>query len=449
MQSQTVIRCASCGQPFSAEVHAVIDVSKDPQAKALLLNGAINNVRCPNCGNVNAIMSPLMYHDPSKELLVAFVPMEMNMTKDQQERIIGDMMNTLPKDNFKGYMFNPKRALTMQGLIETVLTADGVTPEMMAQQKERVRLAQQLVDASDAALPELVKQNDTKIDLQFFQTLSLMAQRMAESGQIELARRVVQAQSRIAELSSFGQSMIQQQQEQQAIIQEVAEEIDRLGQQAKRSDLLNLALKYKDDDDRLQAMVGIARPAFDYEFFQELTAAIGKAPADEREDLESLRDALLHLTQQVDRQAQAQLQNAVQLLQAMVSTPNPDDLIRDNLPLIDDAFMAVLTANIQEAERRKDVAASARLKGVYERIMTIVRETMQPELLFVNQLLQVESDEDARKLIQEHGADFDEALLEAMDAVSEVLESQGQADMLKRLTGLRKETEAAITRQQA
>lgn len=445
-QPQTVIRCSSCGQPFNAQVHAVIDASKDPQSKALLLNGQLNTVKCPHCGTPNSIVSALLYHDPSKELLVAYVPMELNLNKDQQERIVGDLMKSLPKDNFKGYMFNPKRSLTMQGLVELVLEADGVTPEMMAAQRERVRLVQQLVDAPDAQLPSLVKTHDAKIDLQFFQTLSLMAQRMADSGQMELARRIVTVQTRIADLSTFGQTMQQQQQAQAAVVEEVAGEIEALGDDASRSDFMQLAIKYKDDDDRLQALVGIARPAFDYQFFEELTAAIGKAPADEREDLEALREALVHLTTQVDRQAQAQVQNAVNLLQAMLSTPDLDAIIEDNLPMIDDTFMAVLSANIQEMERRGEANASARLKQIYERVVMFMQAHMQPELVFVNELLSTDSDDTARQMLDEHAKSFGEPLLEVMDAVGEVLNAQGQETLVKRLTTLRQDAVSALSK---
>lgn len=443
-QPQTAIRCSSCGQPFSTQVRAYIDASKDPQGKALLLNGGLNTARCPHCGTPNSIVSALLYHDPTKELLIAYVPMELNLNKDQQERIIGDLMKGLPKDNFKGYMFNPKRTLTMQGLAEMILEADGITPEMMAQQRERVRLVQQIVDAPDAQLPALVKEHDAKIDLQFFQTLALMAQRMAESGQMELAKRIVMVQTRLADLSTFGQAMQQQQQAQEAIVQQVAEDIERLGDHATRQDFFELALRYKDDDDRLSALVGIARPAFDYQFFEELTVAISQAPADARDDIAGVRDALLHLTAQVDRQAQLEVQNAVNLLQAMLSAPDLDAIIRDNLPLIDDTFMAVLGANIQEMDKRGDANASGRLKEIYQRIVTLLQSQMQPELVFVNQLLSAETDDAARRLLSQQARTFGEPLLEVMDAVGEVLTDQGQTALAQRLATLRRDAVAAL-----
>ena len=38
------------------------------------------------------------------------------------------------------------------------------------------------------------------------------------------------------------------------------------------------------------------------------------------------------------------MQNAANFLQAVINQPNPEEMLRANLPMIDDTFMAVLTA---------------------------------------------------------------------------------------------------------
>ena len=166
------------------------------------------------------------------------------------------------------------------------------------------------------------------------------------------------------ENTAFGKTLLEQQEQQEAVVQEVAQEVQALGEQAQRSDFLDLAWKYAGDNDRLQALVGLVRPVFDYQFFQELTVAIGQEPAANRKPLEGLRDKLLELTEIIDQQAQRQVQVAVNLLQALVNAPEDQQalLLQENLPLINDTFMAVLTANIQEAERRHDLMAVSGLK---------------------------------------------------------------------------------------
>lgn len=440
---QMNLNCPSCGRPINAVVETVIDAGQDPQAKARLLSGQTNNVRCPNCGNMVTVAAPLLYHDASKELLIAFVPMELNLTKDQQEKTIGDLMRELKlsQQAMKAYVFQPRRALTMQGLIEQILQADGVTPEMMDEQKARVRLIETLMQTLPEQLESVVKQNDAQIDAQFFQTMTLMAQRVLADGRSDVAEALMQMQQIIAELSTFGQQLIERSRVQEEVIAEVAAELEQFGEDASRDDFLGMALRYANDEQRLQALVGLARPAFDYTFFQDLSAKIGEAPAEARPGLEALRDKLLELTAIIDQQTQAALREAAGLLQDLLGAPNLDQAIAANIGLLDDTFMAVLSANIQESERRGDLNASARLKLIYERVMETLRDNMQPELRFINDLLSAETDEEASALLAEQGAAYGTALLEMMGAVEDVLAQRGDSDMLQKLLFLRQQAE--------
>jgi hypothetical protein len=443
--TQATIQCSACGQPFKTEVRTLIDVSHDPQGKVLLLSGRLNNATCTACETQNVIAIPLLYHDPTKELLIAYIPMELNLTKDDQEKVIGDLLNKLPKGNdFKGYMFNPRRALTTQGLTEQILEADGITPEMMAHQRERVQLAQQFVEAQEADLPALVEQHDAEIDMEFFQTLSMLAQRMLEDGQPNIAQHILTVQSEVAEQSTFGKELIQQQQEQQRIVEEIAETIQRLGEGAQHADFLELAIRHQENDTALQALVELARPVFDYEFFQHMTAKIGQAPAAERDSLNALRQRILEITAAIDQRSQMAVQNAAGFLKALLNDEQPEELIRANLPVIDDTFMAVLSANIEHAEQNKDVATSARLKEIYNLVITILQEHMQPEMRFVNELLSVSSDEEARALVAQHAHEFDDNLLEVMDAIEQMLTSQGNQMLAERIKVLRSDTQQAL-----
>jgi hypothetical protein len=276
------------------------------------------------------------------------------------------------------------------------------------------------------------------------QTMTVMAQRMLQDGQAAVAEHIIATQGALIELSSYGQQIAKQQEAQEETVHQVAEDINALGAQAKREDFLSLAIKYMDDEQRLQALVGLVRPAFDYQFFQEMTVHIGQAPAAQRDKLEALRDHLVELTTVVDRQSQAVIQQAVSLLQAIVNSENPDDLIRGNLPLIDDTFLAVLTANIEEAERRRDVGASSRLKAVYNKVVAILQENMQPELRFVNQLLSVEDEVEAQKMVVEHASGFGKPLLEVMDAVGQVLAQRGEREAVEKLVFLRTAAEKVL-----
>src|SRR5690349_24445082 len=109
--SRLNIQCQNCRQPIAATVQNIVDAKQDPDAKMRLVSGRFNAVQCTNCGTVNTVLTPLLYHDPSKDLLITFVPMQVGLKSDDMERVVGDLvrevMNSLPQDQRKGYLFNP------------------------------------------------------------------------------------------------------------------------------------------------------------------------------------------------------------------------------------------------------------------------------------------------------------------------------------------------------
>ena len=446
---QAALQCSNCGTPNPVTLRRVIDAQQDPQGKNLLLNGRVNTFRCQNCGTVNTVSSPLLYHDASKELLIAFVPMDVALQqKINEEKAIGDLMNdltkNLPKEQFRAYMFNPKRALTMQGLIEQIIEADGITKDMIEDQKKRVELLQEFLKAeSEAALIKQVQEHDAEINMSLFQTLSLMGQRVMQDGQQQMASHLMAIQQVMLEHSTFGKKIMEQQQQQDSAIQEVAERLGKLGESVTHADIIDLAIEFDDDDAKLQALVGLARSALDYQFFLEFSERISKAPADERDKLEAVRDRIRELTEAVDAQTRSVVQEKTQLLRALLETDNLEEMLGKNIEMIDDNFMGVLAANIQEAKRRQDADVLAKMTQIYDKAVAILQSQMTPELRFINDLLAAESPEAMQKLIDDHADDYDD-LLDVIDAVEELFEAQGQEEGIKRLEIIREALEKTL-----
>src|SRR5450756_2194500 len=90
----TRVNCPQCKKPFMVELHTVVDVGQEPELKEALLRGEINSARCPECGAGGMISTPILYHDPAKELLISYVPAELGMKLDQQEKFIGCLLYT-------------------------------------------------------------------------------------------------------------------------------------------------------------------------------------------------------------------------------------------------------------------------------------------------------------------------------------------------------------------
>jgi len=434
---------------MQAAVTTIIDPAHNPEAKSLLLSGQLNAVQCPNCGNASTAAAPLVYHDASRELLVTFVPMQLSMSKDESDKYIGTLIREVTKSMdsklVKGYILQPKQAITMQGLIEQVLAADGVTPEMIDQQKERSRLAQMFLQTDPSTYDALVEEHDAKLDVPFFQTMSTIAQRYVQEGRQDKAEHVLNVQQAIAERSSVGKELIQQTEDQEKLVVEVAEKLQTLSTHPTPADVVSLVLPYAEDDERLQAFVGLARPLFDYAFFQEVTTQIEKVPDDQRPHLETLRDTIQQLTQLIDQQSQMQLQAAANVLRQILAAPDPQTAIQANLQLIDDAFMTVLEMNIQEAERQHDLEATTHLKSIRDQVMAVLQSTMKPEVRFINDLLLAPSEADARAMIEQQAPGFGVGILEVFDALNEVMVSQGQPQMAERLRLLRGITENVLS----
>jgi hypothetical protein len=449
--SQSTLQCSNCGTPNPVAMRRVINAQNDPQGKAALLSGSINQFRCQACGTLNTVSSPLLYHDGSKELLIAFVPMDVALRQGlSEDKMVGDLMNeltrTIPKEQFRAYMFNPKRALTMKGLIEQILEADGITKEMLEDQQKRVMLVQKFLEAkSEEDLIKMIQENDAEINMTTFQTLSLMAQRLVQQGQQQVVAHLAAVQQVLLENSSFGKELEERNAAQEDKIREVAADIEALGEDPQRADFLNLVLSYIDDEDKLSALVGLVRPAFDSEFFNMLTTHIGKAPAAEREKLEELRTALSELTQAIDQQSRALVQQKAQFLQILLGSPEYQQLLAENADQIDDNFMAVLTANVQEAEKRGEVQVAAKLKQIYQASVAILQSQMSPELQFLNVLLSAPDDATMQALVKEQAGNFDGELLETLDAVEQMFASQGQEAALSRLSQIREALQAALS----
>jgi len=83
----------------------------------------------------------------------------------QQEHIVGGLvnavMNRLPPEQRKGYFLQPRTAITLDGLFDAILEADGVSREVLERQRARLRLVNELLAAvdDDKTLDALVEQH--------------------------------------------------------------------------------------------------------------------------------------------------------------------------------------------------------------------------------------------------------------------------------------------------
>jgi hypothetical protein len=388
------VNCPNCRQPISAEVQQLFDVNVDPSAKQKLLSGVTNVIQCQFCGYQGNLSTIILYHDPDKELLLTFVPPEIGLPRNEQERVIGGLINQainkLPQEKRKGYLLNPQTTLTMQGLVERVLEADGITKEMIQAQQQRLNLLQRLAGAPDAEIrAEIARQEDALIDSEFFMLLNRLGEAALASGDRESARQLVDLQRSLLASTTYGKQLKAQSDE----IETALKDLQSAGRDLTREKMLDLIVNAPNET-RLSALVSLARPVLDYEFFQMLSQRIDRARGDGRARLVELRTRLLEMTQEIDRQIEMHRQQAHQLLEAILQADDLDQAIAQSLPAMDEIFVQEAESLQQQARKQGDLEKSARLQKILD---TLQKAAETPaELSLVEQYLDA-PDENARK----------------------------------------------------
>ncbi|MDH4208704.1 MAG: CpXC domain-containing protein, partial [Anaerolineae bacterium] len=208
--SPTQIRanCPACGALVSAEVRRLIDVGQEPDLKRRLLRGQLNVAVCPNCSARVTVATPLAYHDPQKELLLTLIPGQMGLAATEQDKTIGELtnlvMNSLPAEQRKAYLFQPKTFFSMDSLLSEILRADGITDEMMEKQKQRAQLMQDLLSFPDdeAGFGKLVEEKTDSLDYEFFLFLSASIDQARKEGEDDLVRELSGLRDRLSALLS-------------------------------------------------------------------------------------------------------------------------------------------------------------------------------------------------------------------------------------------------------
>ncbi|MFV1859592.1 MAG: CpXC domain-containing protein [Anaerolineales bacterium] len=426
------VRCPSCGSPIQAHVHQLVDVGLDPSAKSRLLSGSLNLVRCPVCQYEGQLSAPLVYHDPGKELLLTYIPVELGIPKDEQEKLIGRLINqaieALPAESRKGYLLQPKAVLTIQGLIERILEGDGVTREELDAQRSKIRLFEDLLKAPQESLDGFVAEHDGELDERFFQLAALSLQTTPdESARASATQKLESA----LQLSSYGKRLT----EREAELRSAAESLREAGDDLTREKLLELIVE-AENDDRVQAIVSLARPGLDYSFFQLLTERIDQAEGEEAKRLVALRKRLLEQTEEIDKAQEARLAQASNLIGSLVQAEDLDQAIKAALPAIDELFLAVLQANIRGAEESDDQELLVKMKDIEQKLNTAIMDSLPPNLRLAQQVLGTEDEQEAQRMLDQSVELIDDQFLGALLTTSQRLEEADDKQGAERLRRL-------------
>lgn len=410
---QTRISCPRCRQPVMAEINQLFDVNTDPEAKQKLLSGQYNLINCPNCGYQGNYSTPLVYHDPSKELLLTFFPPDLGLPLKDQERIIGPLItrvtSSLPMEKRKAYLLRPQTMLTMQGLVERVLEADGITREMIQAQQKRLNLLQRLLTASsDEVRVQMIQQEKDLIDESFLALLNRMVEASMASNDETSARALVAIQQQLMENTEAGKAMQEQAVEAQAAIKSL-QEASQKG--LSREKLLDLMIEAPNET-RLVTLVNLARNGMDYTFFQILSKRIEAAQGEKQQKLTDLRAHLLELTSEIDEEVKAQTEEARQVLEKLLASPDIQKATTEALPAISELFVQVLRDELQAARQKND---EDRLRKLQQVVVVLQRASAPPpEVALIQELMDTPDETTLNKVLQEHKKEITEEFMQTL-----------------------------------
>lgn len=406
-----------------ANVEQLFDVTTDPQAKQRLLSGQSNYARCQFCGYEGRLATPVVYHDNEKELLLTFFPPELALPLNEQEKMIGPLIkqvtDRLPPEKRKGYLLNPQANLTFESMVETILGKDGITPEMIKGQQERVQFMERLMQVTSKDVrSELIKQNAKIIDEQFFALFSRIAQSALSSGQEQVARGLIDIQTQLLEETEYGRQL----KEYVGELEAAQQVLQDAGQSLTREKLLDFVLESKTDA-RIRAYVSLARPGMDYIFFQNLTEKIEKASGDEKTRLEGIREKLLQFTNDVDRQVEQRIKQAQQFVESLLAQDDVEKATQENLDGFAQEAVDVVNQMLRQASEQNDYTRMGKLQKMAQVLQAA--SAPPPEVAFIEQLIQASDDAAIEKMLADNDAMVNQQFVDALSGLAAQMESQG------------------------
>ncbi|MEZ4867787.1 MAG: CpXC domain-containing protein [Caldilineaceae bacterium] len=435
------IQCPGCGTPYTVPVFTIVDLGVNPELKGALMSGQINVASCPNCGMGGPLSVPLMVHEPEHQFLGVFVPPSQNNSANmQQQKVIGDMTQTLmrklPTEARKGYMLQPKQYMDWQRFMEQLWEFEGVTPEMLRRQRNQGELLQRLAGLANdpKALDIALERGRDLIDRDFFAMLDRMLVMYSSQGQQNGVAALMQMRNQLLEKTEAGQKIKQQQDRVRAIL-------SSLNANSTREDLLAKILSAwaeADGDEIVGALLGAVAPMLDYQFLMLVSQQIESATnADQKARLEELRQHVVEMQEQQAASQQAMLQQMQQVLQEILQATDTTAKLREYADIIDENFLAVLASNIQAAQRNKSTAAARRLQQVYEQAVAVFRERMPDDVRLLNELISAPDKAALNQLLQSNRDKLTKEFVARMQEVEEQLREGGRKEIADRVKSLR------------
>jgi len=381
---------------------------------------------------------------PEKEWIGVLIPAEARLNEVQRQKVIGDMTQTLmrklPQDQRRGYMLQPRQYMDWNRFLEQLWEFEGVTAEMLRRQRAQTELLQSLLSLANdrQALEMAIGRNGDLIDRGFFSLLDrmyLMLVSQPGAGSDATQELFTRLRTALLELTPAGREMATLQNRVRALVEKF-----RPG--TTRDELLQTLLDaWQEPDGReiVGAVVLSMAPTMDYEFMLRLTERMEQSSDEaERKRMEELRAMVMAAQERLQQSSQAAAQQASQLLSELLQAEDLEQALRDNSELLDENFLSVLAASVQQAERNNSKGAARRLRQVYDLTIQILQEDLPPEIRLVNLLVAAsENRSELKRVLEQHRDQLTPEFLDVLRRAEDEMRAEGRDALADRVKSIR------------
>ncbi len=439
----TQISCPSCGTPFMAELHQIIDAGQNPHLKQRLLAGQLNIAQCPKCGTGGMMTTAMLFHDPAYEMFLIYMPQEMNMGHDERERFIGDLtqraMNAIPNEQRRAYMLQPQMIIRFETFIEKVLETEGVTKEMIERQRKQAELLQTLAKSDLDVAKYLVKERMGEIDQVFFEMLQQTIDAVANSKDNAQLVRLTNIRAMLMTDTPVGRQV----EKRQIAMHGFNMDAKKAGGLSPEL-LLKHVLANKADMTTVDQLAQVGQQALNYDFFHLLSHEIDESPNDAQ--LIALREHLLSIFDKMQTQTKKLIDDANQMIQDILDAPDQAAAIQKLAPRIDDTFMYMLSSRTAAADQQGNSEEANALRNIYELIRKQAESQYPPEVVLINKLVEAESEAEQELILDKNEALLTPELLPVIEKLADDIEKSGQVETAVKLRAINKKIEARLNK---
>jgi hypothetical protein len=146
-----------------------------------------------------------------------------------------------------------------------------------------------------------------------------------------------------------------------------------------------------------------------------------------------LRAEVLEIRDRLDEETRALYEERSALLRDLLLSDDPETLARRRFQELDQAFLNLLAANLEEARSAGENEAVEALQAIWRMILGLVEETLPPELRLFNRLMSAEDGAEIDRLLDENRDLVTDRLVQYMEATEADMQEEGSTEAAEHL----------------